>query len=257
MGERTAESPGRGRPAASVDSPGLILVSGGGKAFRFDPGALCLELVATGGPGEFARFEALHTPADLVTWAGRSRLPNGLELAVTEGELAQARELRDTLFLLAADRAHGRPLQPSHLDAVNAAAVEPRWPPVSPRTAPTPGPRAPRVPTSCRRSPGTRSTCSPAPMPTVSANAARPPAVCCSSTPRARAAADGARWSTAGTGRRRGRSGRGSRPRRADLRVPSLVYALFCGGSVWRGRLRRCCPRRSSRARPSRRRPGR
>ncbi|WSQ11130.1 CGNR zinc finger domain-containing protein [Streptomyces sp. NBC_01231] len=133
MGERTAESPGRGRPAASVDSPGLILVSGGGKAFRFDPGALCLELVATGGPGEFARFEALHTPADLVTWAGRSRLPNGLELAVTEGELAQARELRDTLFLLAADRAHGRPLQPSHLDAVNAAAVEP---PLAPRIAP-------------------------------------------------------------------------------------------------------------------------
>ncbi|MEU0069666.1 CGNR zinc finger domain-containing protein [Streptomyces sp. NPDC006332] len=127
------ESPGRGRPAAPVDSPGLTLVSYGGKTFRFDPGALCLELVATGGPGEFARFEVLHAPADLVTWAGRSRLPNGLELAVTEGELLRARELRDTLFRLAADRAHGRPLQPSHLDAVNAAAVES---PLVPRIAP-------------------------------------------------------------------------------------------------------------------------
>ncbi|CAM5614567.1 Zf-CGNR multi-domain protein OS=Streptomyces alboniger OX=132473 GN=CP975_33010 PE=4 SV=1 [Streptomyces alboniger] len=133
MGERAAESRGRGRPVDSVDSPGLILVSGGGKTFRFDPGALCLELVATGGPGEFARFEVLHTPADLVAWAGRSRLPNGLELAVTEGELAQARALRDTLFQLAADRAHGRPLQPSHIDAVNAAAVEP---PLAPRVSP-------------------------------------------------------------------------------------------------------------------------
>lgn len=137
MSERATESPGRGRPATPVDPPGLTLVSSGGKTFRFDPGALCLELVTTGGPGEFARFEVLHAPADLVVWAGRSRLSDrlelGLELAVTEGELVRTRELRDTLFQLAADRAHGRPLQPSHLDAVNAAAAEP---PLAPRIVP-------------------------------------------------------------------------------------------------------------------------
>ncbi|MGX1909768.1 CGNR zinc finger domain-containing protein [Streptomyces phaeochromogenes] len=106
-----------------MKSPGLTLVSYGGKSFRFDPGALCMELVTTGGPGESARFEVLHEPADLVRWVERSRLPDGLEVTVTEGELAQTRALRDAVFLLAADRAHGRPLQARHLDVVNAAAA--------------------------------------------------------------------------------------------------------------------------------------
>ncbi|KOG42097.1 zf-CGNR multi-domain protein [Streptomyces resistomycificus] len=96
-----------------------------GTPYRFDPGALCLELLPTGGPGAFARFEVLHEPADLVAWAHRSRLQRGLELAVSERELARARELRDALFLLTADRAHGRRLQPPHLGAVNEAAAEP------------------------------------------------------------------------------------------------------------------------------------
>jgi predicted RNA-binding Zn ribbon-like protein len=106
-----------------MKSPGLTLVSYGGKSFRFDPGALCLELVTTGGPGEFARFEVLHEPADLVRWVERSRLPGGLEVTVTEGELAQTRALRDAVFLLAADRAHGRPLQARLVDVVNAGAA--------------------------------------------------------------------------------------------------------------------------------------
>ncbi|MFD3307699.1 CGNR zinc finger domain-containing protein [Streptomyces sp. NPDC058694] len=101
----------------------MTLVSYGGKTFRFDPGALCMELVTTGGPGEFARYEVLHEPADLVRWVERSRLPGGLEVTVTEGELAQTRALRDAVFLLAVDRAHGRPLQARHLDVVNAAAA--------------------------------------------------------------------------------------------------------------------------------------
>ncbi|MDQ1028605.1 putative RNA-binding Zn ribbon-like protein [Streptomyces umbrinus] len=107
----------------ATKSPGMTLVSYGGKSFRFDPGALCMELVTTGGPGEFARFEVLHEPADLVRWVERSRLPGGLQVTVTEGELARTRALRDAVFLLAADRAHGRPLQARHLDVVNAAAA--------------------------------------------------------------------------------------------------------------------------------------
>ncbi|MFF8014076.1 ABATE domain-containing protein [Streptomyces sp. NPDC007929] len=101
------------------------MVSGQGKTYRFDPGTLCLELTVTGGPGEFARWEVLHEPADLVTWAGRSRLPDGLDLTVSAAELEQARALRDAVFLLAADRAHGRPLRAAQLDVVNAAAAAP------------------------------------------------------------------------------------------------------------------------------------
>ncbi|GGL74018.1 hypothetical protein GCM10010129_17150 [Streptomyces fumigatiscleroticus] len=106
-------------------TPGLTLVSHEGRPYRFDPGALCLELLTTGGPGAFARYEVLHEPADLVAWARRSRLPDGLEPAVSEGEVERARVLRDALFLLTADRAHGRPLRPDLLDLVNAAAAEP------------------------------------------------------------------------------------------------------------------------------------
>ncbi|MFI0270499.1 CGNR zinc finger domain-containing protein [Streptomyces luteogriseus] len=101
------------------------MVSGQGKRYRFDPGTLCLELTVTGGPGAFARWEVLHEPADLVTWAGRSRLPDGLDLTVTAAELERARTLRDAVFLLAADRAHGRPLPAAQLDVVNAAAAAP------------------------------------------------------------------------------------------------------------------------------------
>jgi len=103
--------------------PGLTLVSYGGKRYRFDAGALCTELLTTGGPGEFARYEMLHEPADLLRWVERSRLPDGLEIAVTERELAETRALRDELFRLIADRAHGRALGARQLDVVNAVAA--------------------------------------------------------------------------------------------------------------------------------------
>ncbi|MEU3841698.1 CGNR zinc finger domain-containing protein [Streptomyces sp. NPDC028635] len=96
-----------------------------GRPYRFDPGALCLELLTTGGPGAFARYETLHTPADLVAWAGRSRLPQGLDLRVTDAELARVRDVRDALFLLTADRAHGRPLRADLVARLNEAAARP------------------------------------------------------------------------------------------------------------------------------------
>ena len=117
MSGRAGETPDR--------TPGLTLVSGEGKPYRFDPGALCLELTTTGGPGFLARWEVLHEPSDLVTWAGLSRLPGGLDLTVSAGELERARTLRDAVLLLAADCAHGRPLHTPHLDVVNAAAAAP------------------------------------------------------------------------------------------------------------------------------------
>ncbi|MEU3790469.1 ABATE domain-containing protein [Streptomyces fructofermentans] len=108
---------------SATKSPGLTLVSRDGRAYRFDAGALCMELLTTGGPGEFARYEVLREPADLARWADRSRLPPGLEVAVTEGELAQTRAFRDALFQLAADRVAGRAPNAGHLAVVNAAAA--------------------------------------------------------------------------------------------------------------------------------------
>ncbi|MGI5277582.1 CGNR zinc finger domain-containing protein [Streptomyces rochei] len=105
-------------------SPGLTLLTCEGKPYRFDPGALCLELLTTGGPGAYARWEVLHRPEDLVDWVGRSRLPGGLELTVEQADVRRARTLRDALLLLTVDRAHGRPLRPEHVAVVNAAAAE-------------------------------------------------------------------------------------------------------------------------------------
>ncbi|MFC7310766.1 CGNR zinc finger domain-containing protein [Streptomyces monticola] len=104
---------------------GVTLRTREGRPYRFDPGALCLELLITGGPGEFARYESLHTPVDLLHWVAVSRLPGGLEPTVTEAELEQIRTVRDALFRLTAARAHARALNPDDLDAVNAAAAGP------------------------------------------------------------------------------------------------------------------------------------
>ncbi|WP_405715721.1 MULTISPECIES: CGNR zinc finger domain-containing protein [unclassified Streptomyces] len=121
---------------SSTDVPGLVLHTPGGRTFRFDPGALCLELLPTGGYARYAAYEVLHAPEDLVRWAGESRLPDGLSLSVSAEELVRAHELRGALWNLTADRAHGRPLARSDLAVVNAVAAEP---PLVPRIDPGSG----------------------------------------------------------------------------------------------------------------------
>ncbi|MGW8884770.1 CGNR zinc finger domain-containing protein [Streptomyces sp. NPDC055749] len=110
---------------AARDTPGLVLRPREGRPFRFDPGALCLELLPTGGLGRYAVYEVLHEPADLVRWAGESRLPAGLALSVSAAELELARELRAALWRLTGSRVEGREPAPGDLEAVNAVAAAP------------------------------------------------------------------------------------------------------------------------------------
>ncbi|MFM9696661.1 CGNR zinc finger domain-containing protein [Streptomyces europaeiscabiei] len=113
---------------------GIRLRSYSGNVFRFDPGALCLELLVTGGPGALTRYEVLHTPDDLVEWADQSRLtPTPLALRVTEDDVAYARGLRDALTRTVVSRVVGgglpelgiAPADPVDLDLVNEAAARP------------------------------------------------------------------------------------------------------------------------------------
>ncbi|MFH9135411.1 CGNR zinc finger domain-containing protein [Streptomyces sp. NPDC017524] len=116
-----------------------------GSSFRFDPGALCLELLPTGGPGALAYFEVLHEPADLLRWAEESRLPDGLgpggeagagpgpTLVVSAREVADARVLRDALWRLAENHVAGGPPGPDDLATLNGAAAHP---PLTARLAP-------------------------------------------------------------------------------------------------------------------------
>ncbi|WP_257142063.1 ABATE domain-containing protein [Streptomyces sp. sk226] len=133
-----------------------------GSSFRFDPGALCLELLPTGGPGPLAYFEVLRDPADLVRWAEESRLPGGLgpggasgpgvadasgsgsasdsdsagatgggsALVVSAVEVVGARMLRDALWRLVEARVAGERPAPDDLAVLNDAAAHP---PLTPR----------------------------------------------------------------------------------------------------------------------------
>ncbi|MFF7452958.1 CGNR zinc finger domain-containing protein [Kitasatospora sp. NPDC008115] len=109
-------------------APGLVLHTPGGARFHFDPGTLCLELLPTGGPGRYARYEVLHRPVDLADWAGRSRLglPAGA-VRITDDQLTAARTLRDALWRLTAARAaHGADAgDPADYAVLNRAAARP------------------------------------------------------------------------------------------------------------------------------------
>ncbi|WP_030775886.1 CGNR zinc finger domain-containing protein [Streptomyces sp. NRRL S-920] len=106
-------------------SPGILMRAHSGATYRFDPGALCLELLTTGGPGEFRRYEVLHAPGDLAAWAGRSRLTPTPDLEVTDAEVVDARRLRDALFRVTTARALGETPAPADLDTINEAAAHP------------------------------------------------------------------------------------------------------------------------------------
>lgn len=120
---------------------GLVLHSPGGARYLFDPGALCLELLTTGGPGPHARYEVLHGPEDLTRWLGQSRLelPAGGVRVDTE-QLAAARTLRDALWRLAVARAHGEAGAAADYAVLNHAAAHP---PLVPQIGPDGTPAAP------------------------------------------------------------------------------------------------------------------
>ncbi|MEW2035056.1 CGNR zinc finger domain-containing protein [Streptomyces roseifaciens] len=118
----------------STATKGLTLRSHTGVAYRFDPGALCLELLVTGGPGPYRRYEVLHEPGDLAAWAERSRLTPTPVLEISEAEVTGMRELRDALFRVFMAHTHGEPHPQSDLETINEAAARPS---LAPAVAPT------------------------------------------------------------------------------------------------------------------------
>ncbi|MGC5342946.1 CGNR zinc finger domain-containing protein [Streptomyces sp. AM 4-1-1] len=113
----------------SSATKGLTLHSHTGVAYRFDPGALCLELLTTGGPGPYRRYEVLHEPADLAAWADRSRLTPTPALDISEAQVAYMRGLRDALFRVIIAHTRGEPHPPCDLKAINEAAARPAMAP--------------------------------------------------------------------------------------------------------------------------------
>ncbi|MCC9742278.1 ABATE domain-containing protein [Streptomyces sp. MNU89] len=118
----------------SETATGLVLQARDGARFRFDPGALCLEFLTTGGPGPLSRHEALHGPRELADWLALSRL--GLdpgEIRAGPEDAAAGRRLRDALWRLARAVIEDAPLPAGDLAEVNRAAARPA---LVPRIAP-------------------------------------------------------------------------------------------------------------------------
>lgn len=120
-----------------MDAGTRMITGGDGQRWRFDPGSLCLELLLTGGPAEYQRHELLRTPADLVGWLVESRLARPapiypLQVQVRPSELRRIRELRDTVWHVAAAVVRSEQPEPGQLDLINGCAAESARPEIEP-----------------------------------------------------------------------------------------------------------------------------
>jgi predicted RNA-binding Zn ribbon-like protein len=105
---------------------GVVMHSADGQRWIFDPGALWLEFLLTGGPGELARFERLHRPADVSSWLAGSRLALPPGRIVTDAtDLAEAHHLRDALWRLARAWTRGEGGDADDIAVVNQIAGRP------------------------------------------------------------------------------------------------------------------------------------
>jgi predicted RNA-binding Zn ribbon-like protein len=104
---------------------GRMLRPPSGGAFRFDSGAVCLDFAHTGGEGEWAVYETLHTPNDLAAWLAQQPLAIPRAVPVGDDDLARARRLRTTIWRAAHARAHDLRLPADVRAELNRAAASP------------------------------------------------------------------------------------------------------------------------------------
>lgn len=108
----------------------VTLTSAEGVRFDVNTGALWLDLVYSGGAGARARWETLHTPADLARWVRSSRLAVTARVALTPDDFADAYELREVFWRLGNDLADGLGARRTDVTALNRWAREPDLVPV-------------------------------------------------------------------------------------------------------------------------------
>jgi predicted RNA-binding Zn ribbon-like protein len=109
-----------------TSAPGITAYTPTGTPYVFDAGALCLEFLTSGGPGELSRYDVLHAPDDLARWLGSSRLrldPAGVR--VSGAELQAGLDLRLALWEMGRNAARGEELSAEHVGCVNRLAEHP------------------------------------------------------------------------------------------------------------------------------------
>jgi hypothetical protein len=104
---------------------GQWFVASDGTRWWFDSGSVALDFAYTGGFN--ARWESLHTPADLGEWL-TGRFPEvGGEF--TDRDLIDAKALRDTLARMSTAASRSEPLPHRDIDVLNLFAATPDIPP--------------------------------------------------------------------------------------------------------------------------------
>lgn len=93
-------------------------------AFSFDAGTLCLELLTTGGVGDYAAYETLRMPDDLAAWLATCRLGTE-DVLISDDDLAVARGLRGAIFDAATATVGGSPLPRAAIAVINESAAPP------------------------------------------------------------------------------------------------------------------------------------
>ncbi|MEV6228266.1 ABATE domain-containing protein [Saccharopolyspora shandongensis] len=116
-----------------------LLTAATGERFRFDAGCFCLELLITGGPGPYQRYEILHEPADLARWLEGSRLAevaplSGDDIRIQPAELRRIKRFRGTMWSIAKAVAHGERPSSGDLEVLNDSAEPPPRPRLDPAT---------------------------------------------------------------------------------------------------------------------------
>jgi predicted RNA-binding Zn ribbon-like protein len=120
-------------PVATTTGPrGRLMTNPRGESFWFDAGAVSLEFGLTGGDGDWAVFETLHTPDNLRAWLASAPLSASVPRA-TARDLATAVRVRRAITAGYLARAAGDPLPDDVVAALNAAAARE---PLAPRLGP-------------------------------------------------------------------------------------------------------------------------
>jgi predicted RNA-binding Zn ribbon-like protein len=104
------------------ESTELILSWDGRTTFSFDAGALCLELLTTGGARRYPQYETLRSPEDLAGWLARCRLRIG-DVRVADDDVPAARQLRAAVWAAALATIAGRGLPRPSVAMINELAA--------------------------------------------------------------------------------------------------------------------------------------
>ncbi len=106
--------------------PGMLLTPRDGARWRFDPGALFLEFLLTGGPDDLAVWDRLDSPDDLREWVDASRLALARDdVGAEDADVEPARGLRDALWRATRAAIGGTPTDGTDTATIERAASAP------------------------------------------------------------------------------------------------------------------------------------